>query len=104
MRYFTLEEAESLIPELEKIFDAIFALRTKAEPKMRHVQELEARGKNFVEIALEKGSLEFLVSQMNELFQKVVDCGAMPKGLDPALVDFPYRCRRSGRRSPARRS
>lgn len=90
MRYFTVEEAESLIPELEELFQALFELRTLAEPKMRRIQELEAQGAE-AERALETGRLEFLVKQMNEYFQKILDKGALPKGLDPALVDFPYR-------------
>lgn len=28
---------------------------------------------------------------MNDSFKKIADLGAFPKGIDPALVDFPHR-------------
>lgn len=96
MRYFTLAEAESLIPELEKIFQAIREINPKAEAKMRLIEKMEADGSpKLADLAIERAQLEFLVNGMNAWFQGIMDLGAMPKGIDPALVDFP--CRIDGR-------
>lgn len=92
MRYFTVQEAEALIPELEKIFEAIRDIQPKAEAKLETVRRLETEANpDPAALALEKAQLEFLAKGMNEWFQKILDLGAMPKGLEPALVDFPYR-------------
>ncbi len=92
MRYFTVAQAEELIPDLEKIFAAILEIRPKAEAKARMLQKLEEEGStDAARIALEKGQLDFLAGGINEWFQRIMDLGAFPKGLDPALVDFPYR-------------
>lgn len=92
MKYFTIAEAESLIPDLEKIFSAIREIAPLAEAKMILIQEMEAREtSDAAQLAIERGQLEFLVGGMNEWFQKILDLGAMPKGVNPALVDFPFR-------------
>jgi hypothetical protein len=92
MRYFTLKEAEELIPEFEKIFAAVREIAPKAEARHQRVQELSAlEHPPQAELALEQAQLDFLIQGMNKWFQKILDLGAVPKGLDPALVDFPHR-------------
>lgn len=91
MKYFTQQEAESLIPDLEKIYKSVAALAVKAQAKAENIRRLEEKKNALPELAIERSQLEFLVSGMNEWLQKIVDLGAFPKGLDPALVDFPHR-------------
>lgn len=92
MKYFTIPEAEALIPELEKVFAAVGEIRPKAEAKMTLIRALQSTGDaNVSQLAIEQAQLEFLVNGMNEWLQKIIDLGAMPKGIEPALVDFPYR-------------
>lgn len=88
MRYFTLQEAEALIPDLERLYAAILGIVAQAQAK---AARLQAEKGTPAEQALEKGQLEFLSKGISELLQKVLDLGALPKGLDPALVDFPHR-------------
>lgn len=92
MKYFTLAEAEELIPELEKIFAAIIEIRPKAAARARALKDLEeSRSPDPARLALEKGRLDFLAAGIDEWFRRIIDLGASPKGLDPALVDFPFR-------------
>lgn len=92
MKYFSVAEAEALIPELEKIFDAILEIAAKAEAKAEVVRKLtQDESRRAAELAIERSQLQFLANGMNEWFQKIADLGALPKGLDPALVDFPHR-------------
>jgi hypothetical protein len=91
MRYFTVQEAEALIPELEKIFSNVLNIHAQAEAKARKLAELQSRGQTASEQVLERAQLQFLINGMNEWLNKILDLGAFPKGIDPALVDFPYR-------------
>jgi hypothetical protein len=92
MKYFTPEEADALIPELEKIFAAITGLASQAEAKASHLRERqEAENQDDAGEAIERSQLQFLASGINDWMQKIVALGALPKGVSPALVDFPTR-------------
>jgi len=92
VKLFTIEEAEALIPELEKIFDAIAELAAQAHAKSQKVSKLEgSKPDAAAEIALARSQTQFLTGQIETKLQGIIDLGAVPKGLDPALVDFPAR-------------
>lgn len=97
MRYFSAAEAEALIPELEKIFRQVLKLQGQAQARAAKVRKLEADPSPAAqaERAVERSRLSLLVAGMEEALRRVVDLGAVPKGLDPVLVDFP--CRLDGR-------
>lgn len=91
MRYFTVAEAEALIPELEAIFESVADLAARAEAKAR---ALRGRGDGPAEAAeavIERSQLQLLAQSLNERMQDIVRLGALPKGVEPALVDFPHR-------------
>lgn len=94
MRCFTHAEAEALIPELERIFDAVAELAAQAEVKaasLRRRRDGGGEDKDEAASAIERSQLQFLTQAINGWMQKIVDLGALPKGVDPALVDFPSR-------------
>lgn len=91
MRYFSHAEAEALIPELEAVFARAVRLRDQAERRAESVRKLEESGEDEVKTALERGQLQFLVGRVNECLAEVSALGAVPKGLEPALADFPHR-------------
>ena len=92
MRYFSVEAAETLIPELERLFASALRIRDDAQAKALVVRRLEAaKEPDAAKLALEQGQLQFLVNAVNSTLRRIAELGAMPKGLDPALVDFPYR-------------
>ncbi|MDP3541576.1 MAG: DUF2203 domain-containing protein [Elusimicrobiota bacterium] len=92
MKYFTPEEADALIPELEKIFAAVAGLAAQAELKTAALrQRRTARDSDEAAEAIERSQLQFLASGINDWLQKIVALGALPKGVAPALVDFPSR-------------
>lgn len=92
MKYFTPAEAEALIPELEAIFAAVAELTSRAEKKAAAVSERRASGKDEdAASAIDRSQLQFLASLINEKMQRIVELGALPKGVGPALVDFPSR-------------
>jgi hypothetical protein len=92
MKRFTVEQAEALIPQLEKIFEAVGRLAVKAQKKADEVRALEENESHVpVELALARSQVQFLTQQIEARLHEILDLGAMPKGLDPALVDFPAR-------------
>ena len=92
MKYFTREEAEALIPELERIFEAVAELSAQAEVKALSVRKRRDEGDaDPAASAIERSQLQFLAQGINDWMQKIVELGALPKGVAPALVDFPGR-------------
>lgn len=87
MRYFRKEEAEALIPRLEDIFAAIAAIAARGEAKAQKARELT----DSVALEIEKAQLKGLAVEIENHLQRIADLGAVPKGLSPALVDFPAR-------------
>ncbi|MFI5361171.1 MAG: DUF2203 domain-containing protein [Elusimicrobiota bacterium] len=92
MKYFSVAEAEALIPELEKIFEAVAELAAQAEMKSAALRRRQEEGDaDPAGAAIERSQLQFLAQGINERLQKIVELGALPKGVEPALVDFPHR-------------
>ena len=92
MKHFTPEEAEALIPELERIFEAVAELTAQAEVKAASVRRRRDEGDaDPAAAAIERSQLQFLAQGINDWMQKIVELGALPKGVEPALVDFPGR-------------
>ena len=92
MKFFTVEAADALIPELEKIFNAVALLAAQAERKAAALRRRQENGDaDSAASTIERSQLRFLASGINEQMQIIVDLGALPKGINPALVDFPAR-------------
>lgn len=92
MKFFSIKEAEALIPEFEEVFAGALKIRDKAESKAARLRELEEGGKsNLPEVTIERSQLQFLVNTVNEWLDKVRALGGVPRGIDPAVVDIPGR-------------
>ncbi len=92
MKHFTLAEAEALIPELERIFEAVLDIRGRAMAKAESMRRIEAAGTSDpARMAMEKAQWQFLMGGLNDWLEKIVELGGSPKGLAPALVDFPFK-------------
>ena len=91
MRYFSVSEAEDLIPEIEKIYAAVIEIAGKIQLKSEQIDRLQSQKGDVAQIAIEKSQLEFLTGGLEDWLRKILDLGAFPKGLNPALVDFPHR-------------
>lgn len=88
-RYFTLEEAQALLPQLEKIMTAVRDLKSQIDNKISGWQEQAP--KKASDTALAKGQVDFLVSEINRQLQAVQSLGCLAKDLDTGLIDFPAR-------------
>lgn len=108
MKLFTREEAEALIPELERMFAAILEIAARAQMKDAALRRrMESGHGDEMQSVIERSQLQFLATQINERLQEIIALGAMPKGIEPALVDFPavidgrevYLCWRLGEKA-----
>jgi hypothetical protein len=94
-RYFTLKEAESLLPEVERFLrDALFH---KSEALKAH-QELEATSErirmsggmrvNHSQIQETRARRDSGAAALKEAMEKIEEIGAQVKDLDIGLIDF----------------
>jgi hypothetical protein len=92
MKYFSVEEAEALIPELERVFAAVAEIAAQAEAKAASLRRRDDAGEaDPASAAIERAQLQFLAHGADERLKRIVELGAVPKGVAPALVDFPHR-------------
>ena len=108
MKYFTLKQAEKAISKLEEILTLANDIRNRAQSKTKFIQETEERGtKDIAAMAIEKAQVEFLAQCFQDALEEIEKMGAVLKGIDPGLVDFPcrfsnetvYLCWRQGEKS-----
>ena len=93
-RYFTVEEAERLIPKLEMIVTNMIEHRKTAlliEEELSSMQERIHDGENVMasELVNKRTELDFIVQIVQESLEEIENLGAQPKDLDLGLVDFP---------------
>jgi len=91
VKHFSVEEAEALIPRIENIFEAIAELVAQAEVKADALRRRRDDGGDPAGEAIERGQLQFLAQSVDAQLRRIVELGGVPKGVDPALVDFPHR-------------
>ncbi len=88
-RYFTVEEANQLIPKLEKYIRALKVLRRKLEA-------LGAKLTPLFEIVHHNGghpnSPQFIqaVARFHQIVERIRSHGCLLKGVDEGLIDFPH--------------
>lgn len=90
MKFFTVKEAEAFIPTLEGIFEAVAELSAQAEVKAAALRKLAEDDSDPAAAAIDRAQLQFLAAGINEWMRKIAELGALPKGVQPALVDFPH--------------
>ena len=109
-RYFTLEEAQGLVPWLLEIFETLAPLRDQVRELYPEIEELEGRmrsngGADSSErLDQRRRDLATASADIEEQVRAIVDRGIEIKSVDQGLVDFPclrderevYLCWREG--------
>lgn len=95
-RYFTVSQAEGLLPAVDKHMTAARDLKRIVERKIAdwqaHAQAPHGgQDASPADEVVAKAQVNFLVSQINEQLAHVTGLGALPKDLEKGLVDFPTR-------------
>jgi hypothetical protein len=99
-RYFTLTEAESLLPKVEDAMRealTLYASQQEAESKLQEeLQRITMLGGAMVnrgEISKLRDRRDTAASELGEMIQKIHSFGCQIKDLTTGLVDFPTRYR-----------
>ena len=94
-RYFTLEQAEAMVPWLQETFDAIEPLKEQLAEAKEKVQSLMTRrqsnGGPRAEAELKKAASALHEAQdgMDERAYAIVERGIVLRDVEQGLVDFP---------------
>jgi len=95
-RYFTVEEAERLIPELEAAMGRVKACHAEAGRWRQALQEAQRHVMLAGGVRLDqefwrarKVRLAAATSELQEKIGAIIGLGGVPKDLDLGLVDFP---------------
>ncbi|NPA52815.1 MAG: DUF2203 domain-containing protein [Aquificae bacterium] len=94
MKYFTIYEANNILPQIKLLVDEIkekreklYEIIDKYETYVEMVDEQNDKDK--LEIMLLKTEIKTLNEDINELIEIIESFGATVKGIDPFLIDFP---------------
>ena len=90
MKYFLLEEAETLLPKITEILQAAQEIKGFIEKK---VDDWRKAHKSIgpADEAVLRGQVDYLATRLEEKLGEITEMGCMPKDLDLGLVDFPAR-------------
>lgn len=99
-RYFTLSEAESLLPKVETAMREALTLyasqqefETKLQEELQRISMLGGAMVNRGEISDLRNRRDLAASELNETIQRIHSIGCQIKDLTTGLVDFPTRYR-----------
>lgn len=90
LKYFTVEEAESLIPAITDAIKAAQETKTRIEKKVDDWRKVH-KSVTEAEEAVLRGQVDFLASNLESQLGKISELGCVPKDLDLGLIDFPAR-------------
>ncbi len=90
MKYFTVDEANNILPQIKLLVEEIIEKRTKLYDEMDKFENMEEdESQDILESMYIKSSIKQLNKEINELIEIIESFGAVVKGLDPFLIDFP---------------
>ncbi|KEO82226.1 DUF2203 domain-containing protein [Tumebacillus flagellatus] len=92
-KYFTLAEANALVPRLETMLGQLQGLKRDLQRKYHQLQEIkkaysEASTLQRDAFFQEEAELEFLMWSANSMLQQILDTGVEVKDIDTGLCDF----------------
>jgi hypothetical protein len=90
LKYFTVKEAEALIPTIQGVMDAALETKFQIEKKVDDWRKVH-KSINEVEDAVFRGQVDFLAAHLEKQLEQITELGCLPKDLDQGLVDFPAR-------------
>jgi hypothetical protein len=95
-KFFSVNEAETLIPKLEGMMGRLMGLHSEAgrvrglfQEEQRKIMFDGGRRINVAELGDLKGRLEGLTTELRSGINELQAMGAIPKDLGQGLVDFP---------------
>jgi len=97
VRYFTLPEAQALLPRLREVLEALRRTRDAATLKKTQIdllwKRLEGGEAVLGTIGDEQKQMDSLASRLTAIAEDVEKIGCVLRDVDAGLVDFPARVR-----------
>lgn len=93
-RYFTLKEANYLLPQIKAIVEEIAEKREELHSNIMAYEDLiekERDEKEELELMYLKTVISMDNQEIKELIEVIESFGVLVKGLDPVIVDFPSK-------------
>lgn len=90
LKYFTVEEAEALLPKISEILRSALETKIRVEIKVEEWRRAHETATEADE-AVFRGQVDFLAARLEDQLSEITEFGAIPKDLDSGLVDFPAR-------------
>lgn len=93
-RYFTLKEANYLLPQIKAIVEEIAEKREILHSNIMAYEDLiekERDEKEELELMYLKTVISMDNQEIKELIEVIESFGVLVKGLDPVIVDFPSK-------------
>jgi hypothetical protein len=98
MKTFTLDEAQAMLPVVEKLLNRALESKQAAESIDEELTNLARRihrtggmSINVVAVAQRRSEMQTLVQRARETVQEIDEIGVQIKDLDTGLLDFPCR-------------
>lgn len=97
MRYFTVSEAQAVLPRLRDALEALRRTRDEATLKKTQIEmlwkRLDAGDAVLGAVGEEQKRLDALVGRLSAIAQDIEEIGCVLRDVDAGLVDFPSRVR-----------
>ncbi len=88
-KYFTLEEANALIPAMQIEIEALQHVQAQFEGKYKELQIRKKMGKSNSDLFSLEVEMEFLQIEANTHLNNITQKGVELKGIEAGLIDFP---------------
>lgn len=93
-KYFTVDEANGLIPALKQELHELRKLQSHFDQKLHRLNKIKMLNKNQVQtqtdrVFMMESGLDFLEMQAQLHLKNIENTGVQLKGIDPGLIDFP---------------
>ena len=87
--YFTPQDVNKILPEIQKQFSQIILLRNKVISSQEDLQKMANEGSKFSNFIAKKQELNRAVSRLYKEIEGLEKRGIMIKSVDDGLLDFP---------------
>lgn len=87
--YFTPQDVNRVLPEIQKQFSQIILLRNKVISLQEDLQKMANEGSRFSNFIAKKQELNRAVSRLYKEIEELEKRGIMIKSVDDGLLDFP---------------
>ncbi len=95
MRYFSVKEANSILPQIKVLVEEIVEKREEIYKNLTIYEELKEvenlSNLDKLELLYSKSMVKLLDDEIKELIEMIQNFGVLVKSIDPVILDFPAK-------------